>query len=137
MCFIVILCILCAQSTLNAAPALTCPNPTFNFGTTNSTATIKHTFKLENTGDQTLNITSVKCCCSAKCSKPRKKLLPGEKTSFDIVLSLKGRRGKMKKRLYVRSNDPKKIILPLTITGTVLDPGRTSGTILPKEGKSK
>lgn len=103
----------------HAAARIRCPAPVFDFGVTNSSARIVHAFELENAGDEPLQVVSVKCCCSAKCSEPAKILQPGQKTSFTIDLSLANRSGVLTKRLYVRSSDPGCVILPLTVTGRV------------------
>ena len=104
---------------VRAAARIYCAEPVFNFGVTNSAALIKHSFELENTGDEPLQIVSVKCCCSASCSEPEKVLRPGQRFTLAVVLSLTNRSGVLTKRLYVRSSDPGCVILPLTIKGTV------------------
>lgn len=57
--FLILLLVLLAAGSLAAAPRLTIPESTFNFGFVPQNSKISHDFWLESTGDDTLKILKV------------------------------------------------------------------------------
>jgi len=104
--------------TASAAPHISCPNTTYHFNVSNGISEVEHTFILANTGDEDLTFGRVRSCCGSKASLRDKVVAPGSNTALNVKLSLRGRRGKVNKSIYVASNDPKHSYLQLKLTGT-------------------
>jgi len=105
--------------TASAAPHISCANTTYNFNVSNEISAVEHTFVLTNTGDEDLVFGQVRSCCGSKASLRDKVVAPGSNTTLNVKLSLRGRRGKVNKSIYVASNDPKHSYLQLKLTGIV------------------
>jgi len=105
---------------------------------------VRHTFVIRNTGAAPLRILDIKSGCGcAVADLARKKLLPGERVDLRTRLSLKGARGRVRKRFSVRSNAPNAPRLTLWLTGTVvydltLDPVCVNfGAVPPNAGRTR
>jgi hypothetical protein len=102
------------------SPRLTCTERAFNFGERGSDETVAHTFVLANTGREPLEIRGLQSSCGCMTAKVSQlQLAPGERVEVPIEIALKGLQGKIQKSILVRSNDPKRPNLVLTVTGTV------------------
>jgi len=114
-----------------AAPDIACENKTFDFGSRKDTEGVKHTFVIENKGDEDLIISKVKPSCGCTVAKLSSKILkPGETANIETNLSLKGRRGKMNKPITVYSNDPDSPTLMLKLVGEAVSLINVSPTFL-------
>ena len=101
-------------------PRLTCPERAFNFGERGPDETVEHTFVLANTGREPLEISGLQSSCGCMTAKVSQlQLAPGEQVEVPIAIALRGLQGKIQKSIVVRSNDPKRPNLVLTVTGTV------------------
>ena len=79
-----------------------------DFGEVKEGDTPKHTFFFTNTTNQNIKILKMRVPCGCAETKVDKKLLaPGEKSKFSIKLDSKGRRGKIKKSLYLLTDSKK------------------------------
>jgi len=95
--------------------------PVFNFGVVAGTNAVEHTFILENRGDAPLTFGKVRGCCGAATSLRGKTVAPGTNTILHVKLSLRGRKGAVRKSMYVASNDPRQPYLRLQLTGSIAD----------------
>jgi len=102
-------------------PRVTCAEPVFDFGERRPDETIEHAFVLANTGGESVEIRDVLSSCG--CITPPKTSLPavapGGRVEVPIAVTLRGLRGRVQKQVLVRSNDPRRPTLVLTVTGTV------------------
>ncbi len=123
-----------------AAPVVSVPQMSHDFGTILQGETVRHRFAFSNSGDAPLNIEKVSssCGCTAALASARV-LAPGEsgeiQTSFDS-----GRfRGEVSKTVYLYTNDPARPMVQLQLKGTVreevaLEPQLVNfGTVAPKK----
>ena len=101
-----------------ASPQISCQTPTYDFGALTNATSVEHTYILNNSGDEPLEIGKVRGCCGASTSLRDKLVEAGSNTTLKVTLSLKGRRGKVNKSIYVASNDPKCSYFRLKLTGT-------------------
>ncbi len=89
------------------APNITCPDPTYNFGKKANSERVTHEFEIKNTGNATLEIKRAKPTCGCTVARISKKsVAPGESAYISSTLSLKNRRGRVRKAIKVYSNDP-------------------------------
>jgi hypothetical protein len=103
-----------------AAPVARCEADTFAFGTIPDHATVRHVFRIANTGDAPLMLQSVSVCCGAKAVLPRDPIPTNGTGDVSVELTLVGRRGPVNKAIYVSTNDPKQPHLRLSLTGLAL-----------------
>ena len=108
--------VLMTVSTIFAQPHLTINEPVFDFGFVPQNAKISHTFLLESTGSDTLEITNVKPGCG--CTKtPLKKsiLAAGENTDLEVIFSTRNYKGKITKSPRITTNmGPRPLSLKFT-----------------------
>lgn len=101
------------------APQIACDEPVYNFGTTNQVS-ISHEWTIKNEGDLTLEITKIRPACGCTVAKmSNRSIPPGKSEKLSAKLSLRGRKGKLRKTISVYSNDPKKPNMRLAFEGIV------------------
>lgn len=108
-----------ATSLAYAKPRIVCTSPSHEFGAAEGAQSVEHVFLLENRGDELLTFGRVRGCCGASTALRDKSVPPGTNTTLQVKLSLRGRKGAVRKSIYVASNDPKQPYLRLTLTGRV------------------
>jgi hypothetical protein len=109
-----------ARAGAGPAPRIACDATVYDFGTADSTQTVRHAFVLRNAGDVSLRILEVDTTCGCVAGNLAGAILrPGESRPLDIRLSLDRRSGPLRKAIVVRSNDPRTPALELTIQGVV------------------
>jgi hypothetical protein len=102
----------------SAAPRLTCKQPTFDFGTRDTSEVVDHTFVLENSGTSDLVITAIRPACGCTAADlTRQTIPPGESAELSTRLTLAGRPGDLHKTILVESNDPVNPALQLALAG--------------------
>ena len=70
-----------------ATPELTVDQPEYNFGSIGLGYMVKHTFILQNTGNQTLEIVYVRASCGCTATElPTKFLAPGESVPLEVMV---------------------------------------------------
>ena len=117
-----LLLLLCALP-LYAAPVLVVDEPEYDFAQAITGTTVTHPFELRNAGDTELRIESVKPSCGCTVAEFSKETLaPGETVAVTARLSLKGRRGRQRATITVKSNDPERPELRLRLRGEAIDP---------------
>ena len=116
--FILVPCL--AHADERVGPRLICNEPVYNFGTVRNRDSIEHTFLLRNEGDRLLVINRVHASCGCTTtSLAQHRIQPGGEIELATRLSLKGRRGKQRKSIYVYSNDPKSSRYHLELIGEI------------------
>jgi len=115
-------------------PKIQVDEPVYKFGKVWDFEPVEREFEVKNAGDAPLRIKRVRstCGCLPVKAKPQT-LAPGASTKIKIRLVAKNLRGKLKKAVYVESNDPKKPRQPLTFSGEV----RQSITMAPPAARFK
>jgi len=99
-------------------PRLICNEPEYYFGTLSNTNDVPHTFVLANEGAAPLAIYRVQSDCGCARVRLKDKIVhPGEQTTVQVRLILKGRAGGQHKRVTIESNDPDHPRLTLSLIG--------------------
>ena len=107
-------------SSLLAEPRIVCDQPTFDFGSRDTSEIVSHTFELKNTGTSELVITAVRPACGCTTAQLDKSVIPpGESSKLGAQLSLAGRGGGIQKPIVIESNDPANPAFQLTFKGVV------------------
>ncbi len=96
---------LAVGSSVLAGPVIQFDHDEFDFGRVAQRATVSDRFIITNTGDQTLEITTVNpgCGCT-KAPLADSSLAPGESAVLDLFFSTKSYRGVVSKRPYLETN---------------------------------
>ncbi len=83
---------------------------------------VSHTFRLTNTGDESLSITNVQTSCGCTTTALAKSsLLPGEAVDLDAKVNTTGFVGTVERTLTVQSNDPATPNLVLRLAMTIVN----------------
>ncbi|MDP2990115.1 MAG: DUF1573 domain-containing protein [Kiritimatiellota bacterium] len=107
-----------ALVTARDRPRLICDEPEYCFGTLSNTNDVPHTFVLANEGAVPLAIYRVQADCGCTRVRLEDKIIhPGEQTTVQVRLILKGRAGGQHKRVTIESNDPDQPRLVLSLIG--------------------
>lgn len=96
-------------------------HPDYNFGTFNEGADSTHIFTVKNIGNKPLIIISVTKPCG--CTEPtfsQKPIMPGETGTVTVLYRSADHPGYFKKTLQIKTNDPKKDVYTISISGTVI-----------------
>ena len=109
------------KSTPVKNPKIFFENPDFDFGKVYKGSKVEHVFKLENRGNDTLEIKKVKpsCGCTAVILS-NNTILPGKTGEIKSTFNSRSYSGKVKKTITVLSNDPDTPNHKLTISGKVI-----------------
>jgi len=103
------------------APKIACDEPVYNFGDMENSRNVEHTFEIRNDGDLTLEISNVKPTCGCTVANiSQRSIPPGETAKITARLSLRGRQGRQRKAINVRSNDPQTPTLMLYLEGNAV-----------------
>lgn len=108
----------CFLTPVWTAPALQVAEPALNYGNRRSGDIIRHTFRIENTGTETLKISGIRSSCG--CTSPQKdgiRILPGETGELPVRINLRGRTGPQSQRIRFYSNDPRHPTYTLKLDG--------------------
>lgn len=106
-----------------AVPAIRVEPDRFDFGRTRPGHTLRKEFTLRNAGASELVIQGVSttCGCTAAIAGETH-LKPGRSTPLSVSLQTRDYRGRVERRVLVRSNDPKTPLVELTVSATVEPP---------------
>ncbi len=116
--FILVPCLVHTDEQIG--PRLVCNEPVYDFGTVRNCDSIEHTFLIRNEGDRLLVIKRVHATCGCTTTRlSKRKIQPGSEIELVTRLSLKGRRDKQHKSIYVHSNDPKSPRYQLKLVGEI------------------
>ena len=109
-----------SEEQIENAPNVEFEQTTFDFGTAKQNSEVENTFRFKNTGQRNLKIRKIRSTCGCTTVKPdKKKIAPGESSSFQAVFHTGSREGHQRKSIYFISNDPDNSNLRLNIKGKV------------------
>ena len=107
--------------SIYAPPIIQPEEKTHDLGVVKTDDKVHHTFVLYNVGGKPLRIYDVETSCGCTVVDVTHKVLhPGEFTELKVTLDTSIKLGKTKKKITVKSNDPKTPELALYLTGTVI-----------------
>ncbi|OGC95196.1 MAG: hypothetical protein A2W25_01970 [candidate division Zixibacteria bacterium RBG_16_53_22] len=96
---------------------------TFDFGSIPRGATVVHSFKFANAGQDTLEITSVRPTCGCTTAPlSSNKVAPGDEATIKAYFNSKNFNGRLTKYIYVNSSDPIDPYLKISFKATINDP---------------
>jgi len=109
--------------TTTPQPGVVCVNPLFDFGPVYSDAVVKHSYVLTNQGPHTVKVIAVRTRCGcATATAATNAIAPGQSSTVDVVITFKGRRGRLTKSIYTETDDPLNRIMKMDFTGVVIVP---------------
>ncbi len=113
-----------APAAPEPAPLIRVEPAGFDFGKALPRRTLRKEFTLRNAGERTLVIEKVTttCGCTAAIAGETS-LAPGRTTPLSVSLETRDYKGRVERRVLVRSNDPKTPLLELTVAATVAAAG--------------
>ncbi len=102
-------------------PVLKVENPAHDFGEIGPGASDKCEYKFKNVGTATLKIDRIQSTCGCTVPQLKKKIYePGESGVIKLTFKAPTVKGKVKKHLYIVSNDPKKPRFELEVKAKVV-----------------
>ena len=112
-----------AAAPTPAVPLIRVEPKAFDFGHALPGRTLRKEFTLRNAGAAELVIQGVSttCGCTAAIAGETR-LKPGRSTPLSVSLQTRDYRGRVERRVLVRSNDPKTPLVELTVSATVEPP---------------
>ena len=112
-----------AAAPTPAVPLIRVEPEAFDFGHALPGRTLRKEFTLRNAGAAELVIQGVSttCGCTAAIAGETR-LKPGRSTPLSVSLQTRDYRGRVERRVLVRSNDPKTPLVELTVSATVEPP---------------
>jgi len=106
---------------VTAAPIIRIDNPEYNFGSILEGFAVKHTFVIQNTGDETLEIMDVFASCGCTATELSKtSLAPQETVNLEVLVNTAGFSGTISKHITVHTNDPASRSYVLRVYGVVV-----------------
>jgi len=101
-------------------PQLTISEEEWDFGKIQPTEKPTHIFSIRNNGGEELIIGRVRASCGCTATVlESKNIIPGESTELKVTFNPKGYEGKVKKAIYIDSNDPEVPKTKITIMAEV------------------
>ncbi len=100
----------------------------WDFGVIDEGEVLSHKFKFVNIGTDTLKVSARSTCSCTSTLLSDKIILPGDVGEISPEFNTKGFKGPSKQSIYVRTNDPNKKEIILTIAATI----RTSIKVIPE-----
>lgn len=113
---------LCAILSIvaTAAPTIYVVQPDYNFGSIVEGIAVEHTFVLQNTGDEVLEISGIRASCGCTTADlATDSIEPGESVDLEVLIDTAGFGGTISKTITVYSNDLGTPFLSLRVTGQV------------------
>jgi hypothetical protein len=119
------LILLLATAAPAKAPAIAVRPAAHDFGKARPQQTLRKEFSVENGGTADLLIEGVSttCGCTAAVTGD-KQVAPGGSTHLTVTLETREARGRLVRRVLVRSNDPKTPVVEVTVSATVETAGK-------------
>lgn len=103
-------------------PKISVQQPDHDFGDIKEGEVVSHTYVITNNGGDLLKIIDVRPSCGCTAATPDKReLKPGESTNISISFNSKGRKGPQIKTINVKSNDPEKPDVTLSLKCNVIE----------------
>ena len=105
-----------------AAPELTVPEATYNFGTIPQGKKVNHNFVIRNSGDAPLQIKEVNVSCGCTAAKPSSSLIaPGKSAEIQVVFDSINFSGRVQKTISLVTNAGKAPNFTLALDGTIVE----------------
>lgn len=102
-------------------PKVSIQQTEYDFGNINQGETVNHSFLISNTGGSLLKLSDIKASCGCTAAIPDKQeLKPGESTQIVVTFNSAGRKGPQTKTVNIKTNDPSKPVIKLTIRGNII-----------------
>lgn len=104
----------------SSGPRWACDELVHDFGVVWAGTPIRHPFKFRNVGDEVLKILEAKARCS--CSVARnysRQVVPGRTGVIPFILNTGNKSGAVNEWLTIKTNDPQRPEMKITLTGTV------------------
>jgi hypothetical protein len=109
-----------ATSERGPRPQVAIDKEKHNFGTMDSNSTGKHTFVLKNVGQRTLTLTKGETSCKCAMSKiEREDVPPGGSAEVKLEWTGKTAMGQYRETATVKTNDPDRPVVTLTVVGKI------------------
>ena len=115
---IIILTLVVTLTTL-AAPRLALDSPSVDFGEVAANGALVREVRVGNAGDAPLRVSRVKACCGAKASLAETEIPAGTSSVLRVELNPGANPGPFRKAVTLYSDDPKRPVLILPLTGAV------------------
>lgn len=113
--------VLCAVSTLIAAPKITFEHESIDLGRVVAGKPINAVFTFKNIGDTELEITAVRSSCGcAKAEAKETKLAPQQSSTITTVFNTSGYKGNVSKIVSITTNDPERANISLSFKAEVV-----------------
>jgi len=104
-----------------AAPAIHVVQPVYDFGSVIEGIAVAHTFVLQNTGDEVLEISGIRASCGCTTADlATDSIEPGGSVNLEVLIDTTGFHGTISKTISIYSNDPEAPLLSLRVTGKLL-----------------
>lgn len=116
-----LLCFSIIATAVFGQPKISVEHPNHDFGTFNEGVDSTHVFIVKNIGNRPLYIISVTKPCG--CTSPtysEKPIKPGETGTVTVKYKSADHPGNFKKTLQIKTNDPKKDVVTISISGNVI-----------------
>ena len=102
-----------------ASPRLALDSPSVDFGEVAANAALVREVRIGNAGDAPLRVSRVKACCGAKASLAGTEIPAGTSSVLRVELNPGANPGPFRKAVTLYSDDPKRPVLILPLTGAV------------------
>ncbi|MDP4184274.1 MAG: DUF1573 domain-containing protein [Bacteroidota bacterium] len=110
-----------SDKDISKAPSVALDTDAYNFGEIKEGQNAEHTFHVYNRGKSDLIIRRIRTSCGCTAAKPTLNIIPkGRATEIRVVFDSKDKRGRQSKSIEVITNDPKRPVIQLSVTGNVL-----------------
>jgi cytochrome c2 len=114
-----------ASSGADGAPNIVIEPVSFDFSKVDEGATVKHVFKVSNTGSADLMLNRAYATCGCTTAALSKKLLrPGETADLSVSIDTAMKQDKVAKLVFVSSNDSHNSVVSVKLLMDVQDPHR-------------
>lgn len=113
-------------------PRIEVASPEYDFGKITDGDIVSHTFQFSNVGNDTLRIYDVRASCGCTAALLSEQVIaPGKSGEVKTTFNSKGKVGRIKKTIYVNSNDPDKGTVYLHLLAQVDEAtGKTHETMM-------
>lgn len=121
--FIVTMVALAMPAAWAQTPRLVVDQPVYDFGESDNSQVIEHTFTLRNEGDATLHITQTRSSCGCTVAQlSAQEIEPGQSATLTGRFNLAGRSGRQQSVITVTTDDPQNPSQQLSMQGDVSQP---------------
>jgi hypothetical protein len=114
-----------APTRAEEGPRIRVEPSSFDFGAALPRRTLRKEFALRNFGDRDLVVEGVSTTCGCTAAVPGERTVkPGCSTPLTVTLQTRDDRGRVERKVLVRSNDARTPLLEISVSATVEAAGR-------------